>query len=252
MQIQQQVTTPKSSTDTHKCRRNTCVIASAFATLMMFSVSLWAVNSPEPLTQEMSELPECNTPSERLELLGNDYYHIETPVKHQRVEIEALDKFYDALEGTGWTGTMVDAVCLGNRDTQRVEKHHYAIEWLDNEITFKGTLRMRMERVRLDIRHGKSRAVSLTQTKDDFLKASDLLSIEQLDENTIRLNRRYRQAQNDPLFSTTGTSLALVNTFLRERSDTLMLNGKDLEIQTDWYTNGRYAGTQKTVLERRR
>ncbi len=185
----------------------------------------------------------CETPSYGRAALGEDYYDL-TPFSISAETSAALNDFYEKLQGR-WSGEMIDRPCTRMTDDHPREPKHYLLDNTTTDLQDNGLFILRTEKKRIEPRpgSGKHKIVAVVpNTRLDFLPGKDLSALEMPDSNTVTAVARYQQRNA----ASQGTS----RTSLRERQDTLMLVGDTLLIQTRWYINGYYTGTESLRLTR--
>lgn len=200
-----------------------------------------------------------------------------------------LQRLYKKLEGK-WEGRQVDQVCLGTGENARQEHRYYSLQRVRAAFRHDGLFTFRSDKHRIEKPERNSSLQYVSMKPDarlDFYPADELQHIEILDDNTIVMTKRYRQANtrdihalatDAPLINNTtlpanisciqatglpgdGTASETVvstcerdnsvrHTTTRERIDTLMLDGNLLYIQTLYYTNGYFSGTESMQLKR--
>jgi len=215
-------------------RATLCALALASTTLLLpTSISAFQITSDI-----------CETPSHGRATLGHDYYDLSQYYVISDESSAALNAFYARLEGR-WTGEMIDRPCTGIKDEHPREPKHFLFEDITTDLRDDGLFILRGEKKRIELRSGSKRSnvVSIMpSSRIDFLPGRDLSALEMPDDNTVTAVARYQQrnaaSQNTP------------RTSLRERQDTLILVDDTLLIQTRWYINGFYTGTESLRLTR--
>ncbi len=219
-----------------------------------------AANSNNPFLRELNKthhvsVPHdqrgghaCNSESPRLQSLGEAYYEMEMPynsasrVSGNRDSIkESLNKFYQKLEGR-WYGAMVDNYCQKDNGQSTPKMKLYALDKVLAEFDHRDQLILKRSKERVQFRNGQLKTISKeVETRERFITAAELQKVRFISDNSVSMNWRQRlRAQ---------PSASVV---FRERQDTLTLENNRLKIQSDWFINGTYSGTETTLLQRRR
>ncbi|MBX2886619.1 MAG: hypothetical protein KTR32_42110, partial [Granulosicoccus sp.] len=121
----------------------------------------------------------------------------------------------------------------------------YQIKKATGEVNHDGMFIIRAEKHPHEPVDGHNRYEPIRlENRIDFWPGKDLSALEFLDANTVTAISHHRQKNRG---SKLGTGPA---TSLRERQDTLMLEGDTLLIQTRWYINGYFTGTESLKLTR--
>lgn len=218
----------------------------------------------------------------------DDYFSFDS-VSPDLAHAVKLQRLYKKMEGS-WEGRQVDQVCLGTGENARHENRYYSLQRVRAAFRHDGLFTFRSDKHRLENpdRNASMQSVSMKpDSRLDFYPADELQSIEILDDETIVMTKRYRQANTRdihalangaPLINNTTllTNIACIqstglsgddiasesvvgtcqrensvrHTTARERIDTLMLEGNVLYIQTLHYTNGYFSGTESLQLKR--
>jgi len=191
----------------------------------------------------------CETPSHGRLTLGDDYYDL---AQHYTITAQTsseLHAFYQRLEGR-WSGEMIDRPCTRLDDRHPRQAKYFLLPEVNGTLRDDGLFILRTEKQQIALRRGqvptgkRQRIVSVTpNARIDFLPGGDLTALEMPDANTVTAISRYQQRNQN--------SASGIRTSLRERQDTLLLLGDDtLLVQTRWYVNGYYAGTESLHLTR--
>lgn len=187
----------------------------------------------------------CEQPSQGLVSLGDTYYNIADRYQVTDENRETLQAFYQQLEGR-WSGEIIDQPCTRrNADTPKLPRY-YELKQATGEINHKGMLIIRGEKHPFEPVDGQHRYEPIRlDSRIDFWPGKDLSVVEFIDKNTVTSISHYNQRN---LGNTLGLRPA---TSVRERQDTLMLQGDTLLVQTRWYINGYFTGTESMKLTRR-
>lgn len=218
-------------------------------------VVLWLALSIHTVTSANTNPDHlCGTQSHGRQVLGVSYYQQALDYQADAAKAAPLTKFYERLQGR-WQGELIDTACQRSSSASGVDTaRHYLLDDVQTELLANGMLIFRADKHLIRKHEGSSRyrVVSMTpESRFDFAPVEGLSALEFIDSNTMTAVSHYRQrngthamlagqsAASDLQLSTGGFSN------LRERQDTLMLDGNTLLIETHWFVNGYYSGTDR-------
>ena len=224
-------------------------------------IVLWLAMSIHAVTSA-SASPDhlCETQSYGRQVLGVSYYQQALDYQADAAKAAPLTKFYERLQGR-WQGELIDTTCKRSGSTSDVDTtRHYLLDDVHTELLANGMLIFRADKHQIRKHEGSSRyrVIAMTpESRFDFAPIEGLSALEFVDSNTVTAVSHYRQrngthsvlagqsAASDLQLSSGGFSN------LRERQDTLVLDGNTLLIETHWFVNGYYSGTESYRLKRR-
>lgn len=196
----------------------------------------------------------CDHPSHGLATLGDEYYDLDDRYQISEENRESLHAFYQQLEGR-WHGDMIDRPCTRKNDETPKRARYYELKKATADIDHNGMLIIRAEQHPYEPVDGNHRYEPIRlNSRIDFWPGKDLSALEFLDENTVTAVSHYRQKNHGVQRRYQGTTKAGMRrhtTSLRERQVTLMLQGDTLLIQSRWYINGYFTGTESFKLTRK-
>ena len=210
------------------------------ATIAIAGTELRAASDPSHIADV-----RCETPSEALLRLGDNYFDPAPLNAPSSTDIQTLQNLYHRMQGP-WVGRITDTYCLGNGESTRMESRTFLLKRVEAMLNDKDLFIIRGEKHLIEKRPGSNRfrTVSITPgSRMDYFSGYDLSSLDIENDNTVSMTARFRQNNRRSLLSTGLTTL-------RERQDRITLHQDTLEIQTRYFSNGYFTGFDTVQLKR--